>query len=266
MTAAAGPLGPGLHVLVVDDEQPAREELAYLLGGDHRIERVDTADCGAEALRVLETTDVDAVFLDVAMPDLTGVDVARVLARFRSPPGIVFVTAHDGFAVDAFDLHAVDYLLKPVSTDRLTEAVRRLVTERAGPGFAVPSPTAADASDPASRDDEVIVVERAGVTRFVRRGDVVWVEAHGDYARLHTEAGSHLVRVPLSALEERWAAAGFVRIHRSLLVDAHRVLEVRTLAGRTSVLVPGPGGPVPLQVARRHARDLRALLLRRGRG
>ncbi len=253
-------------MLVVDDEQPAREELAYLLGGDHRIERVDTADCGAEALRVLETSDVDAVFLDVAMPDLTGMDVARVLARFRTPPGIVFVTAHDGFAVDAFDLHAVDYLLKPVSIDRLTEAVRRLVTERATPARGAPSPTAAAAPESAAPDDEVITVERAGVTRFVRRSAVVWVEAQGDYARLHTEDDSHLVRVPLTALEERWAGAGFVRIHRSLLVDAHRVLEVRTLAGRTSVLVPGPEGPVPLQVARRHTRDLRALLVRRGRG
>ena len=241
---------PGLRVLVVDDEQPVCDELAFLLARDPRVSRVDTASSGAAALRLLDGGRVDALFLDIAMPDLTGLDVARVLARFRTPPAVVFVTAHDDFAVDAFELDAVDYVLKPVAGDRLAEAVRRVVAA---------APDAETSGPPA---DDVLPVERSGVTRFVARSDVVWVEANGDYARLHTTSDSHLVRVPLSTLERRWAGSGFVRIHRSLLVDTNRVLEVHTDSGHTSVLLPGPDGPVSLQVARRHARELRDLLVR----
>ena len=254
------PSPPGLRVLVVDDEQPVCDELAFLLAHDPRVSRVDTASSGAAALRLLEGGHIDALFLDIAMPDLTGLDVARVLARFRAPPAVVFVTAHEDFAVDAFELDAVDYVLKPVAGDRLAEAVRRVAAQReAGVAGAV---HADEGHADKGHADDVLPVERGGVTRFVARSEVVWVEANGDYARLHTASDSHLVRVPLSALERRWAGSGFVRIHRSLLVDTNRVLEVRTDSGRTVVLLPGPGGPVSLQVARRHARELRDLLVR----
>ncbi|MDQ3591415.1 MAG: LytTR family DNA-binding domain-containing protein [Actinomycetota bacterium] len=246
--------GAGLRVLVVDDEQPVRDELAYLLAADPRIDAVDTAASGADALRLIGSVVVDVIFLDIAMPGLDGMEVARLLAQLAVPPRIVFVTAHDQHAVDAFDLHAVDYLLKPVRPERLIEAVRRVVGERDEAG---PAPLVVP-------DDTVIAVERGGVTRFVARSEVVWVEAHGDYARLHTGSDAYLVRVPLTTLEDQWAPAGFVRIHRSLLVDIRRVLEVRSDAGRVSVVVPapGPGGRVELQVARRHARQLRDRLLR----
>ncbi len=264
------PVGDGarLRVLVVDDEQPVRDELAYLLGKDPRVAAVSTADSGAAALLLLEASETDAVFLDIAMPGLSGVELARVLARFRTPPRVVFVTAHDGHAVDAFDLHAVDYLLKPVSPQRLTEAVRRVVGDRGTTGAVPGAPADAAGAGPdtaSGAGDDVIPVERAGVTRFVSRSEVAWVEAQGDYARLHTADGEHLVRVPLSSLEDRWAEAGFLRIHRSLLVDTRRVIELRTDAGRTSVVVPGAGGPVELQVARRHSRALRDVLVRRAR-
>lgn len=255
-------MSAGLRVLVVDDERPVRDELAFLLEQDPRVARVETAGSGTDALRVLEAARIDAVFLDIAMPGLSGVEVARVLARFRTPPRVVFVTAHEKHAVDAFALQAVDYLLKPVRPDRLTEAVRRAVGEE----------TAEPAADGAEQDPGVevtavdtLAVERGGVTRFVSRSEVVWVEAHGDYARLHTAAGTHLVRVALSTLEQRWAEVGFLRIHRSLLVDTRRVVEIRNDAGRTSVVVPGHDGPVQLQVSRRHTRELRDLLVRRAR-
>jgi DNA-binding LytR/AlgR family response regulator len=239
-----------LHVLVVDDEVPVLDELAYLLRRDPRIGTVDTASSGAEALELLETGDHDAVFLDVAMPGLSGLSVARLLARFREPPKVVFVTAHDDHAVEAFELNASDYLLKPVREDRLTEAVRRIVE----------TPTT---EEPA--DDEAIAVELGGVTRFVQRSSVRFVEASGDYARLHTPESTHLVRVPLSTLEQQWAAAGFVRIHRSLLVATGHVLEVRHDAGRASVVVDLGSTTTELQVARRHTRELRDLLVRHSR-
>jgi DNA-binding LytR/AlgR family response regulator len=232
-----------LRVLVVDDERPALDELAYLLAGDDRIGEVLTSDSATDGLRILQESDVDVVFLDIQMPGLTGLELAQVLSRFRVPPAIVFVTAHEGHAVEAFDVRAVDYVLKPVRADRLAEAVRRVVD-----GDRTPSP-----------DDPEVAVERGGVTRFVRRSAISHVEAHGDYARLHTADDAHLVRTPLATLEEEWGGAGFVRIHRSLLVSLAHVREVRMDGGRCTVVVGDP--PVELGVSRRHTRELRELLL-----
>jgi DNA-binding LytR/AlgR family response regulator len=245
---APSPEQPATHplrVLVVDDEVPALEELSYLLGRDPRIGRVLTASSGEMALRLLEHDEpLGAIFLDVAMPGLSGLDLARVLARFRTRTPVVFVTAHDDHAVEAFELHAVDYLLKPVRAERLAEAVRRVVESAPEPG--------------PGASDETIAVELGGVTRFVNRSEIRYVEAQGDYARLHTSDGSHLLRIPLTALEESWADAGFLRIHRSLLVSTGHIDEVRMDGGRCTILV----GETELQVARRHTRSLRDLLVR----
>ena len=235
-----------LQVLVVDDERPALDELAWLLGRDARIGDVLTTDSAADALRVLQEEQVDAVFMDIRMPGLTGLDLAKVLSRFKEPPPVVFVTAYDEHAVAAFDLHAADYVLKPVREDRLAEAVRRVVEAR---GTSTPV------------EEDTIAVELGGRTRFVARNEVRYVEAQGDYARLHTAEGNHLVRVPLTSLEEEWRDAGFVRIHRSLLVSLAHVEEVRMDAGRCTVVVGGQ----PLAGSRRHTRELRDLLVRRAR-
>lgn len=232
-----------LTILVVDDERPALDELAFLLARDERIGEIRTSDSATEGLRLLQDLDVDAVFLDIQMPGLTGLDLAQVLGRFRAPPPIVFVTAHDEHAVEAFDLHAVDYVLKPVREERLAEAVRRVV----------------DAGGPAPSGDVQIPVERGGVTRFINRSEITHVEAQGDYARLHTADGSHLVRTPLGSLAEQWATAGFVRIHRSVIVALPHVDEVRSDGGRVSVVIGG----TELPVSRRHTRELRSVLTRR---
>ena len=116
-----------LDVLVIDDEQPALDELVYLLERDPRVATVRGCDSAAEALRLLQESGVDAVFLDVQMPGLTGLDLAQVLSRFKESPPVVFVTAYEKHAVDAFELRAVDYVLKPVRAERLGEAVRRVV-------------------------------------------------------------------------------------------------------------------------------------------
>jgi DNA-binding LytR/AlgR family response regulator len=236
-----------LHVLVVDDERPALDELAFLLGRDPRVSRVTVAESAAEALLALEESSVDAVFTDIRMPGFTGLELARLLSRFRSPPPVVFITAHDDHAVDAFELGAVDYVLKPVRGDRLAEAVRRVVE-------------AAGGSD-STTEEESIPVELGGVTRFVARSDVLYAEASGDYARLHTTDGSHLVRTPLATLEDEWRDVGFVRIHRSLLVSLAHVDELRVEAGRCSVMVGGE----ELTVSRRHTRELRDVLVRQRR-
>jgi DNA-binding LytR/AlgR family response regulator len=244
----------GMRVLAVDDEAPARAELAYLLGRDPRIATVLTASDGAEALRTLEGTSVDALFVDIRMPGLDGLDLARVLRRFSSPPAVVFVSAYDNHALEAFDLRAVDYVMKPVREERLAEAVSRVLESRMR---TVPLEPPADPED----DDETIAVELGGVTRFVKRSDVLYVEAHGDYARLVTADGRHLVRVSLALLEEQWAEAGFVRIHRRWLVPLRAIDEVRSDGGRMSVRV----GDAVLAVSRRHTRELRDRLVRSAR-
>lgn len=253
MSEEAAPAPAGLRVLAVDDEAPARAELAYLLGRDERIDEVHTADDGASALRMLEDTPYDALFVDIRMPGLDGLDLARVLRRFSSPPAVVFVSAYDQHALEAFDLRAVDYLMKPVRDERLAEAVGRVLEAR---GRVAPASAAA-----AEDDDETIAVELGGVTRFVKRSDVRYVEAHGDYARLVTDDGRHLVRVSLALLEEQWASAGFVRIHRRWLVPLAGIDEVRNDGGRVSVRV----GDAVLQVSRRHTRELRDRLVRSAR-
>ncbi|WP_350279355.1 LytTR family DNA-binding domain-containing protein [Kribbella sp. HUAS MG21] len=237
-----------LRALVADDEEPALAELVYLLSQDPRIGEIRTASNGPDALKILQAADLDVVFCDIKMPGLDGIDLARVLSKFASRPQIVFVTAYDEHAVAAFDLEATDYVMKPVRQERLAEAVRRVVTQGA--------PTALQS--PEETEDEVIAVELAGVTRFVQRSTVRYVEAQGDYARLHTGQNSHLVRIPLSTLEERWRDAGFTRIHRSTLVALQHVDEMRVDGGRCSVRV----GDDWLPVSRRHTRELRDLLVR----
>jgi DNA-binding LytR/AlgR family response regulator len=232
-------------VLVLDDEAPALDELGWLLQQDPRVAEVHATDSPTEALRMLQEREIDAVFLDIQMPGLDGIELASVLARFRNPPAVVFVTAHEKHAVEAFELDAVDYVLKPVRRERLADALRRVVG--------------------GARTDvavDQVPVERGGVTRFVPVSEIRYVEAEGDYARLHTATESHLVRIPLSQLEQQWSGSGFVRIHRSLLVALPYVEELRVDGGRCSVVVEGPGGTVELAVSRRHTRELRDLLVR----
>jgi two-component system response regulator LytT len=232
-----------LRVIVVDDEAPARSELAFLLGSDERVASVRCAGSAAEALEIAAADPVDAVFCDVKMPGMDGIALARILRNFARCPQIVFVTAYDEHAVDAFELRAVDYLMKPVRANRVAEAVRRLC----------PGP------ESAAEVEESVPVELAGVTRFVRLAQVRFVEAEGDYARLHTPGESHLIRMSLASLEQRWP--DFVRIHRSTLVSLAHVRELRMDDGHCTVRLDD----VELVVSRRHTRELRERLLHRGR-
>ncbi|MFF5265216.1 LytR/AlgR family response regulator transcription factor [Actinomadura viridis] len=270
----------GLRVLAVDDEAPALDDLVHLLRADPRIGEICTARDGAAALRRLdralaEGRPIAAVFLDIRMPGLDGTVLGRVLAQFARAPHIVYVTAYEEHAVDAFEIKATDYLLKPVRPERLAEAIRR-VTERTRTGEDAGSPgSAGDGADGAGgggggggaramdarAEPEPMPVELGGVTRFVAPAEVLYVEAQGDYARLHTAGASHLVRIPLAALEDRWRGAGFVRVHRSHLVALSAIEELRLDSGRCTILVGG----VELPVSRRHVRELRDLLVRKAR-
>lgn len=240
-----------LRVLAVDDEAPALDELTYLLGRHADVAEVIGAADSTSALRIIKDRDLDAVFLDINMPGLSGLELAAVLANFSAPPAVVFVTAHEDKAVAAFDIGAVDYLLKPVREERLDEALRRIRAAR----------TPARRAGP---DDDTIPVELGGVTRLIRCDSIGWVEADGDYARLHTSSGSHLVRIPLSILEERWRDRGFARVHRSYLVALGMVTGLRSSNAATMVRLRANGASpaVELPVSRRQARELRDRLIR----
>jgi DNA-binding LytR/AlgR family response regulator len=232
----------GLVVVAVDDEAPALAELAYLLTKTAGIREVRQAQNATDALELLQADDVDAVFMDIRMPGMDGLALARVIGRFSAPPPVVFVTAYDSHAVDAFDIAAVDYLLKPIRSQRLAQAVGRV--QRHLDAEVEPSTHAQEPTD------ETIAVELGGTTRYVKRSDIVFVEAQRDYVRLHTRETGHLVRIPLAALEEKWEAAGFLRVHRRYLVNASYVVGLRSAGGRTTVDL-GQGQSVP--VSRRHA-------------
>ncbi|MGH3389403.1 MAG: LytR/AlgR family response regulator transcription factor [Actinomadura sp.] len=246
-----------LCVMAVDHDAAALAELACLLRADPRVDQVTEAAGAAEALRSLSGLlvagdRIDAVFLDVRMPGLDGLDFTRLLTGFAAPPRVVFVTADENSAVTAFELGAVDYVLKPVRAERLAEAVRRV-------GEAVRRTAEETEGRPAL--DEVVPVELGGRIRLVSRASITYAKAQGDYVRLHTAEGSYLVRTPLVALARRWEGAGFIRIHRSTLVAARHISEVRFDGGRAVVHV----GEEHLTVSRRHTRAVRELLVRRFR-
>jgi DNA-binding LytR/AlgR family response regulator len=243
-----------MAVLAVDDEAPARDELRFLLEQSPHVAEVASAGDATEALRLLQERRYDVVALDIRMPGLDGLELARVLARFAEPPAVVFVTAHEAYALDAFAVKAADYLLKPVDEDRLLELLARLAEH--GAQSPLPGPAAAGEE---LQDLETIAVELPGRTLLLHRQEVAWVEAAGDYVRLHRRDGpSYLVRIPLGLLEARWAAHGFGRIHRSFLVHLADISELRVDAGHTSVVVAG----CQLPVSRRHLRDLHGWLAR----
>lgn len=242
-----------LAVLAVDDEAPALDELMYLLTEHPCVAAVYGVGDANAALRELAIRPVDAIFLDINMPGLSGLELAAVLANFSDPPAVVFVTAHDDKALAAFDVGAVDYLLKPLRKERLDEAVRRVLTNRV-----------AETADSADAGDDVIPVELGGVTHLVPRDSIGWVEAEGDYARLHSASGAHLVRIPLSTLETRWRKLGFQRVHRSYLVALHMVTGLRTSGPSVMVRLRANGSSpaAELPVSRRQVRELRDRLVR----
>ncbi|AIY03816.1 MULTISPECIES: LytR/AlgR family response regulator transcription factor [Arthrobacter] len=228
-----------INVLVADDELPAVAELAFLLGRDPRIGTIHRAMSGAEALDLLGRHTVEAVFLDIHMPGLSGLELAEVIGLGVNPPVVVFVTADDDRALEAFELAAVDYLLKPLRPERLTKTVDRVMELVAHPA--------------AVEEVEMITVDQGGTSRIIRLDEVKFVQAQGDYARLHTAEASYLIRVPLADLELRWAEAGFLRIHRSYLVCMQFVTALKLSAAKPTVSV----GSNVLPVSRRHVPVLR---------
>jgi two-component system, LytTR family, response regulator LytT len=237
---------PGLALLAVDDERPALDDLARMLRRFEGVADVDCAASGSEALRKLNERPFDGIFLDVRMPDLDGIELARVLRRFDRPPPVVFVSAYESGAVDAFEVQALDYLMKPVSSSGLERAITRIET-------------ALGERRPQSADADVVAVDvPRGGTRLLARSSVLYLQAQGDYVRIVSDDGRFLLRGRISELERAWEQHGFARIHRSYIANLRRAVEVRPRLNGTGVLVL-PGG-TELPIARRKIAELRARL------
>jgi len=230
----AGDCPKRIHALVVDDEPLARSNLTVLLRRDPEIEIVSECGSGREALAEIRNSKPDLVFLDVQMPGKTGFDVISAIAETQRPH-VVFVTAYDKFALRAFEVHALDYLLKPVNEERFDAALARVreamshatdnaivqrVRQAAAGLQGATSPSAMSAADrfPIKSNGRIIVI---------RSADIDWIEAEGDYVSVHVGAKTWLTRETIAAVELRLALSGFVRIHRSTLVNAERVKELR---------------------------------------
>jgi DNA-binding LytR/AlgR family response regulator len=236
----------GLDVLVVDDEAPALADLARQLRSLSETAEVRTAAGGREALRTLAERPFDAVFLDVRMPGLDGLELARVLRRFQTPPAVVFVSAYETGAVGAFELKALDYLMKPVSRRRLAEALSRVREARGAVGLQ-------------GRDDVVPLPTLRGGTRLVPRESILFLQADGDYVRVICDEERFLMRGRVSDLARRWRQHGFVQVHRGYVANLRRAVEVRPHLNGTATLAFPDGREIP--VARRKVAELRKELV-----
>jgi two-component system LytT family response regulator len=215
-----------IRTLVVDDELPARNRLRKFLAQEPDVEIIGECASGPEAVEDILRLHPDLVFLDVHMPQLNGLGVARALPS-GSRPTFIFVTAHDLYAIEAFEVQALDYLLKPFSRERLEEAVRRArarltASPRAGQ-VAVPG-RRAETLPPLNR----IAVKDGNQTLFVKAEDVDYIEAAGNYAVVCTARGNHVVRETLRNLEASLSPALFFRISRSIIVNVERIHAIRT--------------------------------------
>jgi DNA-binding LytR/AlgR family response regulator len=234
-----------LRALVVDDEAPARGELRYLLGAHPEVEVVGEAASAREALALAESVRYDVVFLDVEMPGMTGLDAARLVLDRRERPAVVFVTAHERYAVDAFAVEAFDYLVKPVEPERLARVVERLTQARSRQQPPV---------------EKIAVVSAGGGKTLLDYDAIHWIEADGDYSRIHTYDRAYLATSSLRELEELLPSRRFARIHRSHVVNLAKVAAVRRAGPDRIRLALDDAERTELDVARRQTRALRERL------
>ncbi len=242
-----------LRVLIVDDEAPARSELRYMLEKIEGVEVVGESANAKEALKLIEAVKYDVIFLDIQMPGLTGLDVVQAINKLNLPPAVVFVTAYHEHAVKAFELNVVDYLLKPFDEKRLRQTIKRILQLKGKKRYKVAQ------SLPKTLIDK-IPVEKSGKTLLINVGDIIYVDIHHGYARVHTFDESYLTNFSLGELEERLKEKFFFRAHRAYLVNLNKTREIVPLFKGNYILKVSDSKMSELPVSRRQARKLRAML------
>jgi two-component system LytT family response regulator len=253
------------RTIVVDDEPLARAHIRSLLAGAPDIEVLEECGTGAEAVAAILRLAPDLVLLDIQMPELDGFGVIRAVGVDRMPP-VVLVSAHDEFALRAFDVHAIDYVLKPVGEQRLLDAVSRAVrwgaTRSGGPAAALAAGNDLIAGTAiyqvAGRDVPPLAGRTNGHVTFVRPEEIDWVEAMDNYVRVHAGSRVHTFRETLSHVVERLPPDQFVRVHRSTVVNVRRIRELHSLPGARYIVVLADG--TRLAVGRRNRAAIQAVL------
>jgi two-component system, LytTR family, response regulator len=236
------------RVLIVDDEPLARERLRTFLAQEPTVEIVGECGSGTDALETIRKNPPDVVFLDVEMPGCNGLQVVNDLPD-EGRPAVIFVTAHERFALDAFEVQAVDYLLKPYDRERFQTALHRaeeqLRARRAGQLGDKLESLLADAAMP-SRTPERLTVRADGRLVFLKPADIVWVEAADNYIILHLTDGRLMLRETLGAIEKRLGTTSFARVSRSAIVHLDQVKELQPTFHGDFVVVLRNGTKVPL--------------------
>ncbi|MBS0657712.1 MAG: response regulator [Verrucomicrobia bacterium] len=246
-----------MRVLIVDDEPLAREGLRQLLAREPDVVVVGECGDGETALTAVAEHRPDVLFLDVQMPGLSGFDVVAALPEATSP-AIVFVTAHDRYAVRAFEECAADYLLKPVDEQRFARTLARLRTNLATPPPAPPFPVAAWSAPTAAFPERLMIGLGPGRSAFLRVADIVWIEAQDYCVEIHAAGGRrHLVRRSLEELETLLDPQRFARVHRSALVNIDQVQEIRPLGRVRAEARLTDGTRVPVSRERLRALEAR---------
>lgn len=243
-----------VRVLMVDDEALARERIGALVTAMPNLTLVGQATNGLEALDLIETLQPDLVLIDVDMPELGGFEVVAAVAGARAP-GFVFITAYDDYAIRAFEVDALDYLLKPVSPERFARTVDRAVA-RLGTGAQVPARVARALASRAGYRTRFVVRHGSRHT-FVSTADIAWIDVADNYLQLHVNGRAHLVRGTMKDAERELDPSLFVRIHRSVMVNLRRIAAIdSTPAGYTVRMADGSA----LRASRQYVVNVRNLL------
>jgi two-component system, LytTR family, response regulator len=235
-----------IRAVVADDEVLARQKLRQLLRDDHDIEIVGESATALETIELVRAANPELLFLDIHMPGMDGFDVIGALANEKecAAPRVIFTTAYDQYAVRAFEVNAVDYLLKPFTPERLHTAIQRVREQfQARQQESAPVNGGARA---ANFYTNRIVFKSRGRILFLPVSDIRWIGAEGNYVRLSTATETHLLRETMAHLEERLDPRGFVRVHRSFIVNLKYVKEVRREANGDSVVIMDSGNKVAL--------------------
>lgn len=220
-----------IRTVIVDDEPLARRGIRALLKEEKDFEIISECGNGREALAVIEEHKPDLVFLDVQMPELSGFDVLAAIGVQRMP-AVIFITAYDKYAMRAFEVHALDYLLKPLDGDRFTSALQRarLQLERKSVhDLSRRLQSLLDDLKPTQKYTERLVIKAAGRIFFLDVAEIVWIEAADNYVRLHAGRESHLLRETMTSLEKRLDPDQFVRVHRSRIINVRQLKELQPL-------------------------------------
>jgi len=274
-----------LRALIVDDEPLIRSELRSILEKFETVEVVGESASASEALKLLGAIDYDLVFLDIQMPGLTGLEVAEKLKGHPKPPQVIFVTAYSRYAPKAFDLDAVDYILKPFDEQRLAHAVDKAVKwkeihdgprrrpEAAGaalddfdaePIFAAAEQRAWGGPEEVKADPQMrlqrLPVDKGGKTVLIPYQDVVFAKAYEDYSYVHTARESFLTSFSLKMLEERFKESRFFRAHRKFLVNLDQVTEIISMPGGNFILRIKGEKKVEIPLSRRRVKHLKKII------